>query len=71
MNQQIKISKQSVKILGNYAKCRIHESYSNNMLSHTRFVPNSISNKIILSDYTKTHANTTKINLLDFLEILK
>jgi len=59
------------KILGNYAECRIHESHSNNMLSYKRFVPNNISNKITLPYYTKTHTNTTKIDLLDFLEILK
>jgi len=58
------------KILGNYVECRIHESHSNNMLSYTRFVPNNISNKITLLDYIKTHANTTKIDLLDFLQIL-
>jgi len=57
--------------LEHYAKCRIHEFHSNNIFSYTRFVPNSISNKITLPDYLKTHARTTKIYLLDFLEILK
>jgi len=56
MNQLIKISKQSAKILENYAECRIRESPLNNMLSHTRFIPNSISKHITLSNYTKTHA---------------
>jgi len=41
------------------------------MLSYTRFIQNSISNRITLHDYTETHANTTKIDLLDFLKILK
>jgi len=41
------------------------------MFYHTRFATNNISNKITLLDYTETHANTTKINLLDFFEILK
>ena len=67
MNQHIKISKQSTKILGNYAKHKIFKSHSNYMLPHTRFVPNSIFKKITLPDNTKTHANTTKIDLLDFL----
>jgi len=31
----------------------------------------NVFNKIILPDYTKMHANITKIDLLDFLEILK
>jgi len=50
MNQQIKISKQWAKILGNHAECRFHEIHLNNILFHTTFVPNSISNKIILPD---------------------
>jgi len=71
MNQLIKISKKSAKILGNYVECRFHEFDSNNLLSHIRFVPNSISNKITLSDYTETHLNIIKNDLLGFLEILK
>jgi len=53
------------------AECRIREFHPNNMLSHTRFVPYSISNKITLPANTETHANTTNIDLLYFLEILK
>jgi len=41
MNQLIKFSKQSTKILGNYSKCRFQEFHSNNIHSHTRFVPSS------------------------------
>jgi len=41
------------------------------MLSHQRFVPKNISNKITLQDNIETYENTTKIDLLDFLEILK
>jgi len=41
------------------------------MISYTRFVPNNISNRITLPDYTETHANTTNIDLFDFLEILR
>jgi len=71
MNQLIKISNQSAEILENYAKCRFHEFHSNNILSHTRFVPNNISNNVAISYYTETHSNTTKNDLLGFLEILK
>jgi len=71
MNQQIKITKQPVKTPRNFAECKIHKSHSNNMFSHTRLVQNIISNKIILLDYIKTHAKTIKIDLLDFLKILK
>jgi len=39
MNQLIKISNQSAKILGNYAKCWIHRFNSNKKLLHTRLVP--------------------------------
>jgi len=71
MNQLIKISKQLAKVLGNYVECRFHEFHSNNILSQERFVPNSISNNITLTNYTKTHSSTTKNDLLGFLEILK
>jgi len=57
--------------LGNYAKCGIHESHLKSMFSYTRFVPMNIFNKITLPDNIETHANTTMIDLLDFLEILK
>jgi len=55
MNQLIKISKQSAKVLRNYAECRIHKFYLNNKLLHTRLVSNNISNKYALSDYIETH----------------
>jgi len=58
----IKISKQSTKIL---------EFHSNSKLSHIILVSNNISNRYALSDYTETHSNTTKNDLLGFLEILK
>jgi len=41
------------------------------ILSYTRFVPNSISNNVTLSNYTKMLSNTTKNDLRCFLEILK
>jgi len=66
MDPLIKISKQSVKIL-----CRFHEFHSNNILSLIRFVPNGISYNITLSIYSETYSNTTKNDLLGFLEILK
>jgi len=71
LNQLIKISNQSAEILGNYAKCKIRKFHLNNKLLHTRLVPKSISNRYALSDYTETHSNTTKNDLLDFLNILK
>ena len=71
MNQMIKISKQLATILGNYTECIFHKFHSNNIFSHTRFVPNSISNNITLTDYTEMHSNTTKNDLFGFLEILK
>jgi len=67
----IKISKQSAKIQRNYVECRFNEFHSNNILSHTRFILDSISNNVTLSNYTKTHLSTTKNDLLGFLEILK
>jgi len=57
--------------LRNYVEFKIRKSNSNNILSYTRFVLNSISNKITLLDYVKTHESTTKIDLNYFLKILK
>jgi len=45
MNQQIKISKQSAKVLGNYAECKFHEFHSNNILL------------VMLSDFTQNFMN--------------
>jgi len=56
MNKLIKISKQSAKILGNYVECKFHEFHSSNILSHTRFIPKCISNKVTLSDYIEMHS---------------
>jgi len=55
MKQSIKISNQSAKMLGIYAKCRIHKFNLDNKLLHTRLVLINISNKYATSDYTKTH----------------
>jgi len=49
--KNVSISKQLAKIMGNYVECRFHEFHLNNILSHTRFVPNSISNNITLTYY--------------------
>jgi len=53
MNQLIKISNQTAKILGIYAECRICRFSSKNNLLHTRLIPINISKMYTTSDYTK------------------
>jgi len=52
MNQLIKISNESAKILRNYAEYKIRIFKSNNKLLHTRLVLIIIPNKYASLDYT-------------------
>jgi len=55
MKQSIKMTNESAKILGIYAKYRIRRFNSNINLLHTRLVLINIFNYYTVSDYTRKH----------------
>jgi len=66
MNQLIKISEQSAKILKNYAECRIRRFQSNNKLLHTRVTSSLLGKPEPSFHYIqKFYKSHTKITLLN------